>query len=254
MSALLSVPILTYHSISDAAGPTSISRATFRAQMQTVADLAIDVVGLDWISQWIGDGAPPVRRTLAITFDDAFQDFADEAHPILQRLGFSACVFAPTALVGGAEKWRGANAPPRPLMKWETIRGLSNAGVDFGSHARTHRDLTTLSVRELDAELSESRGELEDALGRPARYFAPPYGRSNDAVRNAIAKHYALSVGVRFNEATRDSPRFDLPRIEMHYYRDISRWRAFLEGEGGVYFQSRRLARGLRAAFQAARG
>jgi hypothetical protein len=38
----------------------------------------------------------------------------------------------------------------------------------------------------------------------------------------------------------------------MHYYRNISLWRGFLKGRGGVYLRARRAARNVReAAFRA---
>jgi len=249
---IASAPILTYHSISNAPGPTSIPPAVFAAQMDAVAESGVAVAGLDAIERWLEGKERFSRRTIAITFDDAFEDFAAAAFPILKKRGFRATVFAPTARLGGAENWSGANAAPRRLMDWATVRALAAEGVDFGSHARTHPDLTTLSGAALEEELSGSRRDLEDQIGRAVPHFAPPYGRSNSAVREAIARHYSLSAGVRLGEARQSSPTFDLPRIEMHYYRNIGLWRGFLEGRGGVYLQARRAARSIRnAAFRA---
>lgn len=243
-----SVAILTYHSISRRAGPTSISPEVFREQMEALAESGVAVVGLGWIERWLDGHESAIKRTVAITFDDAFQDFADSAHPTLREFGFNACVFVPTGLVGGDESWRGGDSPPRKLMDWRTIGDLARDGVEFGSHARTHRDLTILAPDALEEELSVSRRELEDATGGEIRWFAPPYGRSNNSVRAAVSGSYSLSFGVRLGETRRSSPRFDLPRIEMHYYRSAERWRVFLSGGDSLYFQARRAARAVRGA------
>lgn len=242
------VSILTYHSISNEPGPTSIPPDLFRAQMENVAELGVKVVSLRAVEQWINGDLTLEGRTIAITFDDAFRNFAEAAHPVLHRLGFSATVFAPTALIGGVENWRGANRPGRTLLDWRELETLSRQGVTFGSHSRNHRDLTTLNAVELESELADSRRDLEDRLGEPAAHFAPPYGRVNRRVVDAIARHYSLSVGVRLGDARRSATVCDLPRIEMHYYRDRGRWRSFLNGEGTAYFQARRMARGTRNA------
>lgn len=247
-----SLAILTYHSISSEPGPTSILPETFDAQMAALADAAVDVVGLDFVEAWMTGERRLARPAIAVTFDDAFRDFADTAFPALDRHGFRACVFAPTEIVGGVENWRGANQPPRALMGWAAIRELSAAGVDFGSHTERHSDLTTLCDKALEADLAKSRKKLEDMIGKSAPYFAPPYGRSNARVRSAIARHYAMSVGVRLGRAHRSSPKFDLPRIEMHYFRDISRWRAFVGGGGRGYFAARQTLRGVRALAESA--
>lgn len=244
--AVEKVAILTFHSISNEPGPTSIRPEIFRAQMDAIADAGVDVVGLDRIEQWHAGKADLSRRTVAITFDDAFRDFAEAAFPVLEKHGFPATVFVPTSCVGAVESWSGANDNARALMDWSDIRALAQKGVDFGSHTQSHCDLTAVSRTQLESELKDSRIALEAALGRPAPHFAPPYGRSNETVRGAIEKHYSLSVGVNFSEARRSSPIHDLPRIEMCYYADLNRWRDFLAGRGIAYFHARKAARAVR--------
>lgn len=244
--AVEKVAILTFHSISNEPGPTSIRPEIFRAQMDAIADAGVDVVGLDRVEQWHAGEADLSRRTVAITFDDAFKDFAEAAFPVLEKHKFPATVFVPASCVGTAECWSGANDNARALMDWGDIRALAEKGVSFGSHTMSHCDLTTIDSERLEVELKESRKAIEKALGRPAPHFAPPYGRSNEAVLDAIAQHYSLSVGVKFGEAQRSSPVHDLPRIEMFYYRDAGRWRDFLAGRGIAYFHARKTARAVR--------
>ena len=67
--------VLTYHSISDAAGPTSIPPAVFAEQMQVLADLGRRGVTLDEFIAW-HEGDDSNSGNVLITFDDAFDDFA----------------------------------------------------------------------------------------------------------------------------------------------------------------------------------
>ena len=132
-------------------------------------------------------------------------------------------------------------------MSWATAIELSRRGVVFGAHAMTHPALTQLNDEELELELSASADAIESALGVRPKCFAPPYGLSDSRVQAAIKKHYRVSFGVRLGEAGRDSPRYDVPRIEMHYYRDAVTWRNFLEGHGGLYLRARQAMRGLKS-------
>ncbi len=243
-----SVPVLTYHSISDEPGPTSIPPAVFAEQMTAIIECGVTVLDLDQFLAWRKGELEVSQPSLAITFDDAFQDYADAAYPVMARLGFPSCVFAPSAAVGSSENWYGANERQRRLMDWATIKELSVGLASFGSHTRTHADLTKISGDALIREIADSKHELEDRLGKPVRHFAPPYGHSNKAARDEIARHYASSFGVTLGKAGRNAPIFDFPRIEMHYYRDLRRWRDFLSGGGAVYFEIRRAARGVREA------
>jgi hypothetical protein len=65
-------------------------------------------------------------------------------------------------------------------------------------------------------------------------------------VRAEIAKWCATSVGTRLARADRADDRWDVPRIEMHYFRNDLLWRAYLQGRGGGYLRLRQLARGVR--------
>lgn len=241
-----SIPILTYHSISSREGPTNIPADVFRAQMDVLAKTGTNVLSLDEFHDWHRGKTEVSDRSIVITFDDAFADFSDVAFPILDAHGFPACVFAPVACLGAAEDWHGAEEPPRLLMSLKQIKTLAAKGITFGAHSLTHPDLRTLDDKEMKSEIDESGRELSESIGAPVRFFAPPYGTSNAAVRRKIAENYALSVGVRLGIATRSSPLFDLPRIEMHYFRDPKRWETFVRKGGSAYYQMRRAARSVR--------
>lgn len=238
--------VLTYHSISDAAGPTSIAPPTFAMQMRELRLAGYESDTVDDFLAWFDGGADDGARRVLITFDDAFADFAAAAAPILAAHGLTGVVFVPTARLGGAEDWAGANAPARPLMDAATVEALHRQGIGFGGHARTHPDLTRLDDAALEEEVAGSRKDLA-ALGIEAPAFAPPYGATDARVQQAIARHYGIAFGTRLNIAEAGADRFDVPRIEMHYFRDPANWRAFLDGARG-YFHLRRALRQVRAA------
>ncbi len=243
-----SIPILTYHSISSREGPTSIPADVFRAQMDMLAKTGTNVLSLDEFHDWHTGKIEAPIGSVVITFDDAFADFSDVAFPILDAHDFPACVFAPVDCLGRTEAWHGADEPPRLLMSQKQMKALVAKGITFGAHSLTHPDLRTLNDKEMKSEIHDSGRKLAEHVGVPVRFFAPPYGYSNAAVRREIAKNYDLSLGVRLGIAKRSSPLFDLPRIEMHYFRDPKHWETFVRNGGSAYFQIRRAARSVREA------
>lgn len=234
--------VLTYHSISDADGPTSISPADFGMQMAALADTGYRSQRVAEFINW-HEGKQDNGKSVLITFDDAFADFANVAAPILDRHGFSALVFVPTAHVGRSEKWEGGNNPPRPLMDWDTVRALAKNGTEFGGHSRTHADLTKLDAAACEAEVAGCAEDLAAQIGRPVESFAAPYGRVTPDVVEMIERHYDVAFGTRLALGRRDHGRCDLPRIEMHYFRDRQRWQGLLDGRLGYL----RVRQGLRA-------
>ncbi len=180
-----------------------------------------------------------------LSFDDGFLDFAEQAAPVLREHGFPAVVYLPAARIGGQEDWSAPHGgDPRALMSWDHVRGLAAEGVSFGGHSLSHPDLTTLDDETLEREVAGSADRIADELGQRPATFAPPYGATDPRVRAVLARHYRAALGTRFDVATPDDDRFDLPRIEMHYFRDPARWRAHLDGRGGWYLA---LRKGLRA-------
>lgn len=246
------IDILMYHSISTEPGPTSIAPDIFRMQIDTLVDCGYGAASLSQFAAWRRGERELPERTVVITFDDGFADFASAAHPVLKDRGLAATVFLPAACMGGVENWAGANRPARPLMSWSEARALADDGVDFGGHSLTHADLARAEPEAMRREVRACKDAIEEKIGRTVTSFAPPYGRSTPPMREEIAKHYEVSVGVRFARARRNCDLFDAPRIEMFYYRDAKRWRDHLEAKGEAYLAARRFLRAARGALRGA--
>ncbi|MCR9079885.1 MAG: polysaccharide deacetylase family protein [Hyphomonadaceae bacterium] len=240
------VPILMFHSISDAGGPTSIAPDTFKSMMSSLAASDYNVVSLQDVAAWHKGERDLPAKAMAITFDDGFVDFKEHAHPVLEQFKFPSTLFVPTRKTGGEEDWYGGHDATRPLLDWPDLKMLDQARVDIAPHGRNHVDLSSLGADELRAEVSGSKEDLESELNKVTSHFAPPYGQVNAAALAQIAEHYDLSVGVEHGIATRNSDIHDLPRLEMFYYQDPKRWQDFLDGKGETYLTLRRALRRLR--------
>jgi len=239
-----SVNILMYHSISSGDGPTCISPDTFAMQMAELEESGNTVVSLTDIARWHRGHLVLPENAVAVTFDDGFLDFATHAFAQLYPRRWPSTVFLPTAKVGQREDWD-QECTHKRLLDWTMIEELAKAGVEFGGHSATHADLTRLSDTDLKREIRQSQQDIAQRLGCAPRAFAQPFGHSNRRVRNAIQEHYDLSVGTRFDKARTKHDLFELPRIEMHYFRDRHHWRSFLDGANG-YLKRRQSLRGLR--------
>jgi len=69
--------------------------------------------------------------------------------------------------------------PARKLLGWEKLKNMFKNGITIGSHTTTHASLIDIEIKSAMYEISNSKSELEKALGKSVRCFAYPYGRFN---------------------------------------------------------------------------
>ncbi|HTU96747.1 MAG TPA: polysaccharide deacetylase family protein [Solirubrobacteraceae bacterium] len=197
-------------------------------------------------SQAVVDRRP--GRVVAVTFDDAFASVRDRAAPILDRLGVPATVFAPTAFMdGGADlEWPGVAhwqqspfASELAAMDWADLRRLADAGWEIGSHTHTHPHLTTLDDDALRRELVASREFCAEALDRPCRSIAYPYGDVDERVAAAAAAA-GYEAGAKLSADLHDEGPLRAPRIGI-YHPDT--WRRFRLKVAGPVRRLRRSSR-----------
>jgi peptidoglycan/xylan/chitin deacetylase (PgdA/CDA1 family) len=164
---------------------------------------------------------PPYRRTLAVTFDDAYSSVLKLGLPILERLGLPGTVYVPTGFVGserplswpGISEWaEGPHAAELTPLSWPELAGLAERGWEVGSHTRTHPRLTQVDDAVLADELAGSRDECERRLDRPCTSVAYPYGDVDARVVDA-ADDAGYLVGTGLTHRVRGARHLQWPRL-----------------------------------------
>ena len=239
--------ILMYHSVSDGDSPLKVSPGLFLAQMEWLAKNAT-VVSLGDVVEVLGHGGSFREHSVALTFDDGFQNFYTNAAPALQRLGFPATVFLPTSYCGKTNAWPGqpAWADAQPLMDWEQVRELAKQGINFGGHSQTHPDLTQLPETDVEREIIESKREIEGRAACSADFFCYPYGRWNPNVRAVVRQHFRGACATAAGLVQLSADPFALPRVDAHYVRSFAIFCNLFTRRFRAYLAARRLVRRMR--------
>lgn len=231
-----SSPFLMYHSVR-AQPPRTTKRlavdpAALREQLAWLADHGFTGMTFLDAAETLRRSALP-DRTVVLTFDDGYADFATTALPLLQRFGYPATLFVTTGWVADA----GPNSAGRPLDRtlcWSQIREISETGIEIGAHGHSHAALDGLADAELMAELTHSRALLEDCIGRPVPTVAYPFGYSNARVRRAAeAAGYRYGAAVRNIRATPADDPFELPRLTVRRTTTPAVFAEAVDGSGG---------------------
>jgi len=223
------VLVLCYHAVSeDWDAALSVTPDAFRRQL-------VALLSQGWVGAKFTDAVldPPAPKTLAVTFDDAYDSVRLRAAPVLAELGLPGTVFVPTDWPGrGLMQWPGIDqwtATPFKQeltpMSWEDLRVLSAADWEVGSHTCSHPHLPQLDADSIGHELSESRAVCQRQLGRPCRSVAYPFGEADDRVRAAAAAAgYDAAAGL-WSRAFVSRDRFDWPRVGVWHREPDWRFR-----------------------------
>jgi len=217
--------ILTYHSIDPSGSPISVDPDVFRRHVEWLAGGEVRVTTVAGLL-----AEPPDSQALALTFDDAFENFESTAWPLLRRHCLPVTLFVPTSHVGRDNAWSGEperRIPTLPLLDWPALERLAGEGVTLGSHTRSHRDLRGLDPASLTDELRGGAEEIRQRTGTLPTVLAYPYGFADPACVAASREIYDSACGTEFRALGRDEERHLLPRLDAYYFqgaRGLADW------------------------------
>jgi len=170
-------PILGYHRVGGFKGdhvPT-VSAETFERHLAFLAKGRYRVVGLEEIVASLGGGQRPARRSVAITFDDGYEETHQVAWPLLKQFGFPATIFVAPAEVG----WPG-------FVTWQQVAAMASDGLVIGCHTMHHSYLPLVGAERLPEELVQSKRVIEERIGRPVTLLSYPVGGFTSQVQFAV--------------------------------------------------------------------
>jgi peptidoglycan/xylan/chitin deacetylase (PgdA/CDA1 family) len=112
-----------------------------------------------------------------VTFDDGYRSLLERGLTVLRELKCPGVVFVPTAHVGSVNAFdQGIEEPLEPLCTWDELRELEANGISVQSHGFRHLRLSSADPNLLQAEIAQSKREVEERLQKTVEVFAFPYG------------------------------------------------------------------------------
>jgi peptidoglycan/xylan/chitin deacetylase (PgdA/CDA1 family) len=144
---------------------------------------------------------------------DAFEQKLNKSADLLKLT--DAMVYLPHSkreeLISELEREIGVHFEPYPggydLLDWDMVREMANAGINFGGHTANHVVLPLESLDDAEAEITNSRLELESQLSRKVYSFAYPNGEYNADIQRLVEKagyEVAVTTETRLNGAGSD--------------------------------------------------
>lgn len=233
-----------YHALDEARSVIAVSPDLFARQMSWLHQHQYQAISL---GQFLAErqSVPAPARSVVITFDDGFESVYRFAFPVLAQYNFSATVFLVSDYCGQTNHWPGqpAMVPSYPLLNWDQIRVMDQAGIEFGGHTATHPWLDQLPEAALEREIVQSKSIIENQLGHAIHTFCYPYGRFTPVVKKIVGQHYQAACTTRLGLASQNDDVLALPRIEALYINQPFLFEGLFSTWFPAYLGGRRLAR-----------
>jgi peptidoglycan/xylan/chitin deacetylase (PgdA/CDA1 family) len=213
--AVISIPVLNYHSIGKQPGNSLIlDPDKFAQQMDYLEEHQFTPLSL---SEFIlileqKKAAPP--KPVLLTFDDGYTDNYELAMPILKKHGYPATLFMSPGAVG-----------QEGYLNWEQVKEMHEAGWDIQPHGMTHPHLPQLSAAKQKEEIVEARKQIEQQLGTIADVFCYPYGEFNKhtiAILKEEGFRYAFTIQQGMTNSTQQP--FQLKRLYVNGKEGLHTW------------------------------
>jgi peptidoglycan/xylan/chitin deacetylase (PgdA/CDA1 family) len=225
------LPILMYHKVGQPPQGSTlrklwVSVENFRWQMDYLKRHGYTPLTLRRVAELLAEGLPLPANGVVLTFDDGYRNNIETAFPVLREFGFPATIYIVVNAIGRDNFWHDPSSETRlPMLTWEDVATLRDAGWDIGSHTLNHPRLTRLSLDEANKEIVESRRILGEKGGSVPVSFAHPYGDGADSaeIRRLIQQAgYLTACSVHRGKADVSAAPYGLKRIFVR--GDDTRW------------------------------
>ena len=215
--------VFIYHRFGDSRYPsTDTTTEQFKAQLDWLADNHYEVWPLPKIVRYLKDGKEIPDRVVAISVDDAFQSFYENAYPLLKVHDWPFTIFVSTDSV---------DAKQSDFMTWDELREVAAQGGTLANHTADHSHLPFRRKDESDlhwadrvrADIGKGQARLEAEIGkgvnRDPKLFAYPYGEFTDELVKLVDGLGYVAFGQQAGALAAPLDPRALPRfpIDEHY-------------------------------------
>ena len=184
MLAKKQVPVLCYHHIrepkpgdGEMMKTYSVSPEQFAEQMKALKDSGYETILPDQLYNYLVHGASLPAKPIILSFDDTDEEQFTIGAKEMGKYGFKGVFFIMTISINR----------PRYMSK-EQLKQLADSGNAVEAHTWDHHMVTKYQGDDWEKQLVQPMKKVEDITGKPAKYFAYPFGLWNRAAFPELKK------------------------------------------------------------------
>jgi len=184
---------------------------------------------------WLSEQPFPLRELAPDRIESFFAEL-NQMRPEFRNVRVESIAAQMGIAIPSEPPWRYAPC------SWSELREMADSGlVDIGSHTVTHPILASLTDGESWQELTVSRAQIEEDLGRKVSCFCFPNGKPPDYqphhLRQVRDAGYTGAVVARFGLVSSAADPYELPRIGVSGRSDALYFSKCLDG--AEYYQGK---------------
>lgn len=230
--------ILSYHSVADGRTRVDIPLPLFKKQVAYLIDRGFNFVSLDEVVDYIEGKTTINSPTVAITFDDGYENITHKALPLLGRHNIPATLFV---IADPKHANRSELANGNPLLSLNQVSELQSSGWAIGCHTMTHPSFLNNASLDFDLELHQAKSRLEAVTESEIKYFAYPKGVYNEKILRAVKKaRFRAAFDINLKTVGVKTNLYTIPRIAVLRKHNLIKFRAFFTGWGLTLAKKRR--------------
>lgn len=156
----------------------------FRRQMEYFASGGFRILTMDEALRYMQKTSPRgAACPIALTFDNGFRDFYEEAYPLLMEHGFPGTLLVSPEKVGKKITIAGNEVS---YVTWEMLREMADGDITIGAYEDGHWNINKIPEDRVRRHVIEYKKQLEDGLGTEIQYFGVKEGVPNGSIRALI--------------------------------------------------------------------
>lgn len=210
ITARKQVPVLCYHQIRDwtpkdskTARDIIVPVELFKAHLKILADSGYHTILPDQLYAYLTTGAPLPEKPFMLTYDDTDDDQFNIANPEMKKYGFKGVYFIMTVSL---------NRPK--YMTREQVKQLSDEGNVVASHTWDHHKVPGyITEKDWAIQVDKPKRQIEEITGKPAPYFAYPYGLWKKESIPELKKRGIKAAFILSTKRDPDEPLYTIRRM-----------------------------------------
>ena len=104
------------------------------------------------------------------------------------------------------------------MLSWEDVKEMAvDTSISFGAHTCSHCKLTSVSLKEAEEEITESKRIIEKEIGEKISFFSYPHGGHNETIKQIVKENgFDCAVTIVYGKNYLESDLFALKRIGVN--------------------------------------